>query len=422
MHNAAVAYPVVLVESYAHLRAHSPILLLTILAFAITGDPLGIDIPTQEELVRVAMRTLGKDVIGYGRRSLDLVQALLVATFWSRAAPLGHDHATCYQTAQLAQDMAVDLGLAGGALIASPVSYFSHAGDTNSLEARRTWLACFVAMAGTATSLRRPLSVPWNPHHNDCLLHLERHGCASDRLLCQLVRVTKLIQDIAHRFSLYHLDVFVDANDPDVHRLMVAAKADVDVWKAQIPADLAESPHMAFWYHVALIHVFEVVLHTPTNKASFAAPFIPDRISVKDFPAPEASTAIIGEILALIVSSCHAATQHAVDMGPEVVLGMPSFTFSPALIYARFILVNVLVAVSSPGNVYGRYVDPEAVRVQDRAKELAGLVDALKMFDPAMRNWTTRLTDATSWLSDWACDYMAILQRYQRQAAAGGAS
>jgi hypothetical protein len=195
-HQAGAAWPVIrLPMDLGSLRSKSPILLLCVLVYTITHDMQGTELDVHEELIRETMHIIGDEVIGRGRRSLELVQALLVASFWNKPLRKG-DHASCYQLIQLATDMAIDLNIGGLAWQPSPVAYFSHHEDPTSLEARRTWLACFVAVSKSSISMRRPNTIPWDPYHEECLLYLESNGEASDILLCQLVRIVRLIQEI----------------------------------------------------------------------------------------------------------------------------------------------------------------------------------------------------------------------------------
>lgn len=60
--------------------------------------------------------------------------------------------------------------------------------------------------------MRRPNTVPWGHHHGECLLEMEKVGKASDYLLCQVVQITLLMQEISSQLHLYHLATFVDSD------------------------------------------------------------------------------------------------------------------------------------------------------------------------------------------------------------------
>jgi hypothetical protein len=411
-YQAGAAWPVVRLPMELDRMRESPILLLSVLVYSVTQETQGTELEVHDELVRETMHILGEEVIGRGQRSLELVQALLIAAFWSKSTRRGQQ-GSCYQLIQLAADMAIDLGLAGFSLQPSPAAYFGRYEDPTSLEARRTWLACFVALSTSSISTRRPNTVPWNDHHQDCLIHLESEGEISDILLCQIVRITKLIQDISNHLYLCQLATFVDGNHYSTHATIETLKSKVDTWAAQIPPSLASSQTLKVWRHVAMILIYEVVLHTPTNKASFAAPFIPGRIAVKDFPKPTNIISPLKTSLGAIIEHCQGVIDIAAEMDPSLVLSLPTFSFAPTVLYALFVLVTVLVAATDPANTYGQCLTTGNFRIEQCGRKLRTLTGYMKSLDPTLSCYTTRLFDATGWLEEWYNDYTAILRRYE---------
>ncbi|KAI5238034.1 hypothetical protein E4T42_09078 [Aureobasidium subglaciale] len=369
----------------------------------------GTELETHDELVRDTIRILGEEVIGRGQRSLELVQALLLAAFWNKSTRKGQQ-GSAYQIVQLAVDMAIDLGIAGFSLQPSPAAYFDRLEDTTSLEARRTWLACYVALSTSSVSMRRPNTVPWNGHHEECLLYLESVGDTSDIFFCQIVRVTQLIQEISTQLHLSHLDTFVDGNDYSTHLTIETLKNKVDAWTAKLPPQFTASLTLKFWRHVAMVHVYEVLLHTRTNKSSFAAPFIPGRIPVKDFPMPANMIPPLSRALGALVYHCQAVVETVSDMEPGLVLSLPTFCFAPTVIYSLYVLVTALAASTSPANTYGQHLARTSFKVEQCALKLRRLTTSMQILDPTMSSWTTRFFDATGWLEEWYNDYATILQ------------
>lgn len=410
---AGAAWPIVrLPMELDRIRAKCPILLLSVLVYSVTQVAQGTELDVHDELVRETMHIIGDEVIGKGQRSLELVQALLVTTFWNKTTRRGHQ-GSCFQIVQLAADMAIDLGIAGSSLQPSPVAYFSRHEDPTSLEARRTWLGCFMALSTWSISMRRPNTVPWNVHHQECLSHLERRGEPPDILLCQIVRITQLIQEISNHLCLCQLSTFVDGNDYGTHATIEMLKNKVIVWAAQIPPSLASSQTLKVWRHVAMIHIYELVLHTPTNKASFAAPFIPGRIAVKDFPMPANVIPPLQIALGAIVQNCHAVIDTAAEMDPALVLSLPTFCFAPTVLYSLFVLVTILVAATDPANTYGQFLTNDSFRIEQCGLKLRSLTTCLKYLDPTLSCYTTRMFDATGWLEEWYNAYTIILRRYE---------
>lgn len=289
--------------------------------------------------------------------------------------------------------------------------------DPMSLEARRTWLACFVALSTSSVSTRRSIAVPWNDHHQECLLDLETRGDLSDMMLCQIVRITQLIDEISNCLCFCRSAVLMSGNEHSTYELVEALKTKVALWAARIPPSLASSQIIKVWYHVAMIHIHEVVLHTPTNKTTFAAPFIPGRIAVKDYPKPTYIIAPLQEALPALVHHCHAAIDAAAEMEPDLALSLPSFCFAPTVLYSLFVLVNLLVASTDPANTYGQYLAKDIFRIEECGLKLRLLTMQMRVLDPTMSCFTTRMFDATSWLEQWYNDYNGILQRYEAKLA-----
>jgi len=412
-HQVSAVWPVIHISmDLDQIRVKSPILLLSILVFTCTHNMQGTGLEVHDDLVQETMRILGDEVIARGQRSLELVQALLLSAFWSKNTRKGQQ-ASCYQIVQLAVDMAIDLGIAGFAWQPSPAAYFCRLEDATSAEARRTWLACYVALSTCSVDMRRPNTVPWDAHHQECLLFLEGTGEAPDLLLCQIVHITRLIQDILSELHLFRLATFVDGNQYSTHLTMESLKNKVDAWAAQIQPLLAHSPTLKVLRHVAMVHIHEVVLHTRTNKTSFAAPFIPARIPVEDFPMPANTIPPLRSALEALVHHCQAAVDAATSMDPALVLSLPTFSFAPTVIYSLFVLVTALAASTSPGNAYGQCLTRDSFQIEQCGVKLRRLTAGMKSLDSTMSCWTTRLFDATGWLEEWYNDYATILQRYE---------
>lgn len=398
------------------IRAKSPILLLSVLAYTVTHEKQGIELDVHDDFVRETMHIIADAVIGRGQRSLEIVQTLLISAFWNKPTRKGQQ-GSCYQLIQLAADMAIDLGIAGFAWQPSPVAYFSRHEDPTSPEARRTWLACFAALSTSAISMRRPNTVPWNDYHEECLLQLELTGDAVDVLMCQIVRIIQLIEEIHARMCLCQLGTFVDGNDHATHIVMEDLRNKVDRWVVQIPPSLAASQTLKVWYHSAMVHIYEAVLHTPTNKASFAAPFIPGRIAIKDFPKPTHIIPPLQAALVALVQNCQAVINAASVMDANLALGLSSFCFAPKVLYSLFLLVTALVAATDPQNTYGRCVPRDCFEIDQSSQKLRSMTVRLQALDPTMSSWTTRFIDATGWLEEWYKDYATILLRYEANVA-----
>lgn len=129
-------------------RRQKPILLLAILAVAV--GPFNKDL--QPTLLSEAYQTIGDLVVVNGRKSLELVQALLVLTIWYMP-PDNIEELKFYQLGHMAVILAMDIGLNRRAQAeAKPFVQIrdmlmkkspGSAMDLNGPEARRTWVGCY---------------------------------------------------------------------------------------------------------------------------------------------------------------------------------------------------------------------------------------------------------------------------------------
>ena len=72
-----------------------------------------------------------------------------------------------------------------------------------------------------------------------------------------------------------------------------------------------------------------------------------------------------------------------------------------------------MVASTDPANTYGQCLPNNCFRIEECGLKMRNLVMYMKVLDPTLSCFTTRMFDATSWLEQWYNDYTAILQRYE---------
>ncbi|KXJ87476.1 hypothetical protein Micbo1qcDRAFT_215854 [Microdochium bolleyi] len=416
VHEIAPAWPIVLLptDDLDHVRRDCPLLLLCILTYTVTKHDQGTSQEAHDDLIRETMRILGDEVVVRGQQSIELVLALLIAGFWSKTAQ-AETHATCFQLTQIASDMAIDLGLAGSSVQSTPAAFFRNKEDPSTAESRRTWLACFLCMAAASVSTRRPIAVPWNTYHHECVLYLESMGGPSDILLCQLVRVSVLTQEITTSLQMCNLTTFLDGNTYTTHAIMDDLKARAATCAAQIFHSNATHfhGHLILW-HTAMIYIHEPLFWTVTNMSSFTAPFIPGRIAVHDFARPAHPIPPLEAALPGIITHCHAVVDIATDqLSASTLVHLPSFCTASLVTYSLYMLVNVLVAATGPQRTYGRYIAREILQVDKYLGKLRALNVRLREVDPTMSCFTTRILDATGWLDQWYNDYVVIVQRFE---------
>lgn len=122
------------------LRETKPLLFLSILSVAAAGY---CTIDEQKTLAAEFRGYLAESVIVRGEKSLELVQALQVASLWYRATD-NYTHMNLNQLAHMATTMAIDLGL-DKIEVLEPVGKFQD--NWIRVEAQRAWLGCFLLSA-----------------------------------------------------------------------------------------------------------------------------------------------------------------------------------------------------------------------------------------------------------------------------------
>lgn len=226
---------------------------------------------------------------------MELIQALQTAAFWyctvRHVGPLA-----IARLMQMAADMFQDLGISDpyehGRLGATETQVQVAAPD-----AWRTRLAGYLFSANMGICMRIPFLFPWTDGHEMSLFPLEyfKSSMISDRLFCQLIRVLRVCEHISAKARLKDFDFVVDVAGPETQLTILGLQSTITDWKAQIPRSV-DCPLLKIWEHYAMLLVHESVLHTTSNKRSFAAPYITERLSLTDYPVtkvtPEQATSI----------------------------------------------------------------------------------------------------------------------------------
>jgi hypothetical protein len=394
-------------------RNETPILLLCILAFPIPASLIGVDNQVQDELVGQAISLLPTAVLTKGQRSMELVQCLLVTSFWVRNAR-GQANGSCHQFVQLAVDMAIDLGLGGPQMPTSPGAYFSRMVEVNTIDASRTWLACFIAAVSQALCMRRPMSILWTTYHDTCAMRLLESARETDHLLCCISTLFKVCQEIAIGLDLCNAYIFRNIQDAETIAAMGSLREKLQLWENHMPPALTAHPVLLFWKQVVLQYLFELVLHTPTNKASFAAPFVPERLAAADFPAPASLKQHAVAAFKQLIGSSHTAIDICLGIDAHLLLDMPSLCFTPAVMYSFCTLLRAYITLAGPGNTYGALLDKDMLRLGDTFERLNMLATRLRSLDPSSKSYTTMMISAVSWLETWFVDYSGIVSRFDQ--------
>jgi hypothetical protein len=397
-------------------RTHMPTTLIAIVGFAISNIHANISPQGQDDLRRKVLEILGSAAVGLRSPSLDLVLAALVAAFWNRPS-VNDTNGNSFQMVHLAYNMSIDLGFGGPEFQSSPATWFFRFQGTVPLAMRQTWLVSCVASTMMAISLRRKPAFDWGRSHYEAVQIWEQEG-STDALFLEILYIAVLHAQIAKDLEFSDMQVLHDIDSEKVSVAQVRTQKRLNELTSR---PLGQDPQLQFWRALAIIYVNEPVLHTSTNKGLFSAPYIAAKIGATDFARPIQVTRAAERALLTIVEASHLVIELVRQMEPSLVLAMPSLCFAPGISYAFSILVKVFVAVSAPGNTYGRVLSRQALRLEDAMVSLIAVKEALLQIDPFMANWNTRLVGSVEWLGNWLADYEAILTRYEQNLETGNA-
>ncbi|KAG9254495.1 uncharacterized protein F5Z01DRAFT_681508 [Emericellopsis atlantica] len=380
-------WPMISLGAHADsMRGEFPITLVAILAFALPCHDAQIDPQTQQVLRQRVADVLGAAMVGTQQAcSHDLIQASLVAAFWVRPA----FDANCYRLMALAMDMGVDFGLGGDSMPSSPPTWFARHRGPLTPGMARSWLAAYVGsrLASISTRTGRALLGPPEGNH----------------LLLEITRIAHLQATLANELA------------------RSALRERLEGIERNLPPWLAEDHQLRFLRLQSVILSNEPVLHTTSNKPFFAAPYIAARIGVHDFACPGEITPVVQEALLSLVRACHAAIDIVTHMPPAQLLTLTTLCFASSITYNLALLVKVHMAVSAPGNSYGRIMTRQQLNVRQAMDKLKQVNAALVALDPHMNNWNTRIIGAGAWLETWLVDYDRIVQRFEDTLQRGAA-
>lgn len=274
-----------------------------------------------------------------------------------------------------------------------------------------SYLQRYAATSAIATIIRDVDSNPWTPFHDECLslIRDSPEASSTDLLFCKLVVAERLCHHIASRSGLCGQSLSVPLQQDSMQVRSTELRLEIEKWsKGSVPQSI-----FTFYRHIAVMYLNESVLHTPSNKWTFGAPFVPERIAPGDFAAPAVTVDHIGSLYA-IKDSCHAALDAAISLDPATDLSLVPVSFHPRVLYAIFILVKLYVAVTAPGNTYGTVLSKSELRLEEYFDILKSTTSTLSAgHGPA--SFSGMILTASAWLEHWFIGYKAIAEEYERR-------
>jgi hypothetical protein len=241
-------------------RATKPILFLAIMS----STSYGCGIPREaQRMLQAELREIFADSMWRnGEKSLELIQALQVATLWYRP-PSNFEQHMFYQIVHMAAVMAIDIGMGRRQPMKRrampPMQAARLLPNADTAEVRRAWLTCYVLCISINMILRRPILLRWNDYMQDCIDYLETAPDAypSDTLFCQHVKLAHIAEDIAQTFSLDDTCSSASLADRKVIYGIKRFERDLNDRVKKDPPN----PALRLCEHVTNLYIHEIALH-----------------------------------------------------------------------------------------------------------------------------------------------------------------
>ncbi|XDG06955.1 hypothetical protein ABKA04_006570 [Annulohypoxylon sp. FPYF3050] len=356
------------------IRKSKPILFLSIMAAASSEIP-----KLQRQLVREIMQLFAEHIIISGRKSLELIQALLVSVIWYYP-PEHFEELKFYQFVHLAAVMSIDVGLGrkkhNPKTRLVPYTWRDHPfrkqplPDPMSVEARRTWLAVYFLASNVSMALHRPNLIRWQPFMTECMDILESSPDAAptDRYLCHLVWTHRLAEDVGIQFSMDDPSVFVNVSEQKVQYALRGFERDLAKYSESIPKS-EKRPSLILGFHVLNLYMHEIALHVDKSPEEYRPPCNAD--SLRE-PIPGLEDALTPSHISAL-SSCLTAIdgifETFLSMDVHSIRCIPIFSFV-RVAYAVVVLIKMYFSASNSNSELGKVINKDNMKVAEYLEKL----------------------------------------------------
>lgn len=218
--------------------------------------------------------------------------------------------------------------------------------------------------------MRRPEPVD-RDYHELCITYLETspYALAGDSWLAKFFRAERLAEQIATEIGFLDPAAIHDLEDQSLRESTQRCQNHLLDWRVQVRQS-SRTPLLVFLENLAIAYMHEPILYTPTNRKTFTAPYVADRLSISDFPAPVPSQQHITAVYEL-VSAVHAMIDIYATFDTMSLLAYSGMILSARAAYANYLLVRLYIATTAPKNTLSTIIDPSMLRVEEYCGMLA---------------------------------------------------
>ncbi|RKF72504.1 Transcriptional regulator WAR1 [Golovinomyces cichoracearum] len=350
-------------------RKSSPILFLAILSASCSMNYPHL----QKTLTDEIMSIYADSVFFSGLKTMELVQALQVSSLWY-LPPLNIEEFKLFQLVHIAVIMAIDIGMGRNNKLSKPrvvsksrdqMRYKTTYPDSETIEARRTWLGCYWLCCSSSIILRRPNLIRWTPFIADCVDLLENSPLAlpSDKILCQWVKSQHIAEEIGMQFSMDDPIASVNFADSQVQYSIKGFERDLEKWRVEAKPETM-TPLLKMTEHFIYLYMHEVAMHVDHNIDEFKPLFTEDTLQAfaeDGDPNPLSSSCI--HSLSICLTSIDGILEIFLNMEIEIIRALPISNFG-RVAYAVILLLKMYSAAATENSELGKVIDKDNMKVQ----------------------------------------------------------
>ncbi|KAJ9246681.1 transcriptional regulator family: Fungal Specific TF [Paecilomyces variotii] len=347
------------------IRRTKPILFLAILSVSISPFQPAIHL----QLTNAVYRVIAERVLVKGEKTLELVQALLVACLWY-PPPDHFEELKFYQLIHMAAILGMDIGMnrrtrtkhkppfgVWREILGKKASSL----DPDAPETRRAWAGCYFMALLSTFALRRALLVRWSPYMDECLDIFQNSPDAlpSDRSLTHWLKLARIGEEVSFQFSMDDPVTSLSLHDPKVQYALKGFEKQMDQWRREIPSEFY-SPTMRHFEQILNVYMHEIAMHVDHNIDDFRPPFVS---SAREGALTEHTTPAHVDALTSCLTSIHESLDIMCSLDQKTILALPTIFFARTS-YVAVALIKLFSATSAQDSRLGQVFDPADLKVE----------------------------------------------------------
>ncbi|KAJ5158647.1 uncharacterized protein N7500_008298 [Penicillium coprophilum] len=334
-----------------------PLLFLSIMSIACAGY---CTITQQRDLANKVRLYLAERAVVRGEKSIELVQALQIVSFWYRA-PDDYKQMNLNQLASIATTMAIDLGL-DRIELSKPTSSDNEMWDR--AEEQRAWLGCLLLSASLSLILRRPNSLAWSSHYDDCAADLRRTKTSpTDEFLCVIVKTECICHAVNQELSLSDSTTLASLSDQNTLSKVQKFKTQIECLPLEQVPSLKKSL-IEFGRFASLLYTHELALHVNHNIDEFRAPFSVKSLETCNFIDMHDLHPSRILMLRAIIHAAQGLLDVFLKLSTSDMIALPPHIYGGRVIYAVVLLLKLHKALRSSGRAISEYVTADELRLE----------------------------------------------------------